>query len=442
MGSITGHTGRRLVALSAALAVLAGCGSDASESDAAAVDTTTTTAAGADGETTLTESSTEVESDPHAPAGFVGDADVLDLRSGPVEVGSHRVDSLGTPLSLTVGEEHWVQVNGGGMFVLTHPRSNGPDDRDIVFLRLPMLTDPDVLVDSLDILTAGDDLAAWPSTDFAGWLDAVPDEIVVTDRAETTLGGLDATFAQLEIVDPDCGRSAPCAMFGINHDSFRSKALTVGSVYRIWMIDQPAEDPLAVIVGASREPYEEWFEAADTVLATVAFGEVGANPVSLAEGTAELEALGGIRVSFDQPMVVDRAAADFATVKVANAPHGMEMLTNPVAVDGTDLPTVNDLIGALDAAGVSTTEVESVTVGGEDARVFDIGSPSGSPALRRSAVSSAEWFAPPRARLWVIEHPDRGLLMITAEAYVQPDEFFEPALEAAAPVLASLEFVE
>ena len=51
------------------------------------------------------------------------------------------------------------------------------------------------------------------------------------------------------------------------------------------------------------------------------------------------------------------------------------------------------------------------------------------------------WESPQFGHLWIVEHPERGLLIVSAEALTGPDET-EPLFDWAEELLASLEFTE
>ncbi len=52
------------------------------------------------------------------------------------------------------------------------------------------------------------------------------------------------------------------------------------------------------------------------------------------------------------------------------------------------------------------------------------------------------WNPPPWGRMWLVEHPERCLLMITAETFRDVDDVFPLVLAQTEPIIGSLEFVE
>lgn len=92
-----------------------------------------------------------------------------------------------------------LQPNADAFFVVTAPGSQGPDDRDIVFLRLTGMADPTQPNASLDVQEG------WPADDFGGWLDNISDDVLVSGRASTTLGGSGLSIRLWVIEHPERG---------------------------------------------------------------------------------------------------------------------------------------------------------------------------------------------------------------------------------------------
>jgi hypothetical protein len=112
--------------------------------------------------------------------------------------------------------------------------------------------------------------------------------------------------------------------------------------------------------------------------------------------------------------------------------------------DGNPLASAHEVIDELAAAGVELTELEATTIDGVDTRVFDITNTDiGAILLRFSPLDVAEdylgWDAPAGGRLWLIEHPDRGL-MINAKAFENVDELLPVATALGESLVESLIF--
>ena len=396
-------------------------------------------------QTTTVTSTTTVATAPQGPATFIADATPLTDEFSPVEEGTYRVNTVGTPFSFTVGPEMFVQPNNLSLFVLTHQRSQGPDDRDIVFLRLSDLSDPaqpSFGLENLGTVWPEDFGEGWPADDFAGWLDNLTDEVVVSNREDTTLGGLSAIRVDLELGETDCRLGGgPCMLFGSNHLQ-NARFLNPGSKYRIWVFDDDSEDPMAVIVGINRESDSDWFDTADTVLSTLAFGDVAPNPIQqVTAGPIERPFLSGIRVELAGAIVTANREGK-GSIGLEGWPGDTEFLTNPLDSDDNALETIDDLVAALERGNTAVTEIESTSIDGIETRVFDIAGSSSQASLKLAPDDERGWRAPPLGRVWLVDHPDRGLLMITSEAFTDVDTIFPVILAQTESIIESLEFID
>jgi len=191
----------------------------------------------------------------------------ITTRFGSLEAGTHSLDTLGTPIVFTVENPvFFVQENSSGYFAMSAANSQGPDDRDMVIISLNALSDP--TAPNASIADQGE---GWPADDFDGWLDNLTAGIVVTNREATTLGGLPATRVDLELGDIEClPGNANCVVF----DRTQRKPLNPGSMYRIWVVSQGVDTPIAVILGSAGDASDaSWRAAFEQVLSTVEFDE-------------------------------------------------------------------------------------------------------------------------------------------------------------------------
>ena len=395
--------------------------------------------------TNTVTNTTTVATAPQEPATFVADATLLTDEYSPVADGTYRVDTLGAPFTLTIGPDLWVQPNSLGQFVLTHASSQGPDDRDIVIVRLSRLSDPaqpGFGIENLGSVWPEDLGDGWPADDFAGWLDNLIEDVMISNRETTTLGGLAATRVDLELGETSCSGRGPCMLFGSSH-GWNARFLNPGSNYRIWVLEVDSEDPMAVIVGINREADLDWFDTADTILSTLAFGDVGPNPIQkVTAGPIELPFLGGIRSELSDEALVFQRLETHGTIGLEAWWGDTDFLANPYDSDGNALETPDDLVSALEQSGTVVTEIESIVIDGLEARAFDIASSSNRPSLNRAADDERGWWTPARGRLWVIDHPERGLLMITSEAFASVDTIFPIILAHTESIIESLEFID
>ncbi|MGI9606543.1 MAG: hypothetical protein ACR2P0_10435 [Acidimicrobiales bacterium] len=393
--------------------------------------------------------------DPAAPisAESVYDADAEPNLAwfAPFEPGAYRTGALGTPMSFTANETLNTQPNGGGMFVLSDVASRAPDDRDLVFMRVGAFSDPSAPNAPIE------DQTPWPNEDFLGWLENLSDDVIATEPVETTVNGLAAIRVDLSISDDvECGWVPGFCVGLIENNGQDIHALNKGASYRVWIVEQGDEDPLAIVVGIARDEDSAWFERADAVMDTIAFGDIAPNPVQrLVAGPNSLNTLGGIEVSLPdnlEELTNGRSrlinlwtGRGFARIEVTDEPGAVFFADRPHGLDGNALGTADDVVAQLTAAGADLTELGDTTIGGGDARVFDVTTEDvGAIMLRFSPLDVNEdflgWDAPAAGRIWLIEHPDRGLMMISAHAFEDVDAMLPRVTELGEAIVASLTF--
>lgn len=369
---------------------------------------------------------------------FVPDATRLGDRAF-AEEGTYRVDALGTPFSFRVDDPLFVLPYSDGATVFEHQSSSGPDDRDLVMMRLSALADPNRLREPFARLDDG-----WPPDDLDGWLDALPDGLVVAGPEEVMLGGLAATRLDLAPDENSCEPQPDwCVGFGTNRLTY-SKSLKAGAIYRIWVVDQRDEEPLAVIAGIEGPDDRSWFDTVEDLMATLAFGAIAPNPITTAPpGRTELPLLGGIGIELSQETVVSQVLEGFGRIPHGTLSADTTFVTNPRRADGDILATSEEFLALLRERGSTVTELDATTVGGIDAQVVDVvGDDLYFPAILRTPDDLDGWFPPIRGRLWLIDHPDRGLLMIEARSSDTDEATFTSVLAATEQMIGSLAFVE
>ena len=266
--------------------LLAACGDDddsAATEDTAQAATTTSVAAGET--TTTTEPDTTATT---AATGFAEDAELLTIEFSPVAPGTYRVDSLGTPFSVTVEGDWVMQPNQAGWTVFSAPESQRPSDRDVVFLRPTLLSDPTDPSSCCDF-TEG---SGWPLDDIEGWIDNIVDGVVVSGPEEVEVGGRAAIAFDVEIADPAmCGAdyegegvTGPPLCIGFIISNVEDDGEIVGYAFepgfhvRVYWVDQGDQPPVAILVGTPID--DTSFNAqADALLETVFFGDPQPHPV-------------------------------------------------------------------------------------------------------------------------------------------------------------------
>jgi len=295
---------------------------------------------------------------------------------------------------------------------------------------------------------------AWPASDLAGWIELVADDVTATTPTNSSLGGLDAMLVELDF---PCDSANCTANLPINTPEL--PMFTPGSRYRMWVVEQSQEDPIVVMVAIDDEEETEWFDVADGILATLEFGAVEPNPVRrVPAGSIDLDVFGGISLELREEAVVVEPFDGFARI----FPPGIgtdglqrpglgwggdvEFLTRPLDTEGVEVTTTKRLVKLLEDEAAVVTELESLDVGGFEARMFDIdsgGIPNIVLKVRPDDLVRSEfgWESPRTGNLWVVEHPDRGLLLVSTETWYGPGPYAElrPWAEA---LLASLGFRE
>ncbi len=351
------------------------------------------------------------------------------------EDGRYRIDTLGTPFTFTGERQVGTLVNDDGVVSITSLTSANADDATITFRRTDLLPDPATPTARVESATA------WPATDIAGWLDRVGDELSATVPVETTLGGLPATTVQLDFV---CD-GGPCRAGDLQNDP-GLPMFTPGSTYRLWVVDQGAEDPIVITIAADRDTDPTWFDTAETLLASLEFEAIEPNPVQRGtSGPVEIDAFDGLRLTVPSEATVVQPYPGFARIAPQDVSGDVEFLTRPLDVDGVEITSIERTLELLEDEAVAITELDPTDVGGRPARVFRVDSgpfPNVVAKTRPEDLARGEfgWESPQFGHLWLVETADRGLLVVSAETMNGPDAV-EPLFVWAQDLLASLELV-
>lgn len=207
-----------------------------------------------------------------APAG----ADGFE-QFAPIDEGTYTLESLGVPVTVTLEGDWWVQPNVLGHTVFSHPDSQRPADRDVVFLR------PNTLSDPTQPGAGVDEQVPWELDDIEGWLDNVIDGIVVAGPEQTTIGGRDAVYFEVDIANTaTCGPHDYCAGFVINTmdgNGISGWSFEYSFHQRVWWVDGGDHEPL-VIIASVPSGLQAFVDDADQLLDSLEIGDPGPHPVA------------------------------------------------------------------------------------------------------------------------------------------------------------------
>ena len=395
---------------------------------------------------------------PESDSEFEPGAPLLEASSQPLEANTYRVDTLGTAFSITIPDDWWVQENRAGVTMFTHPESSqSRGDRDVVFVRPTQTAYP------LDPSRGVTDMGR--TFEIERWLDDLVDGLIVSGPSGTRLGGEDAIYFDVRI-SPEVGCvPSPdfCVIFamsrGIDGVVFRK-----GIDYRVWWVDGGEFEPVAVVVGAGLQG-EEFFEEANVILDTLAFGEWAPHPVppgadlwelgfpsTVLTGTVKIPLAGGIQFEIQRPRYIFQNPG-LANFDLSEHNGDLMMFTAAEAASGDPIETSEDVVAAVEGRdGVVLEQIDSTEIAGFDATVFDLtngpektrdGDFGGQPlvSFREDNPGAGFWHAPPLGRIWVIES-DRGVVMIVAESFGRNVEDLDAIIDIAEPIIESLEFIE
>jgi len=402
---------------------------------------TTTTTQSAPPESTEPEEPAPTETEA-GPAVFDADAPELIYPFSHIEVGTYSVTNLGTPFSFTLDEPWFMYPTDPGFFVLGDPASAGPGDRDIVFLRVTGLADPDAPNANRE------DQTGWPLDDIDGWLDNLTDGITITNRQTVDLGGRAAVRFDLRVEDTfECGIRF-CMGFVANSTidgHTGEKVFDPGVDFRIHWIDE-GESPIVIVAGAGQVGMP-FFERSEAVLATLAFGDPQPHPIDpelplweqgvsgdVPAGRSNFPVVG---LSFDltEERFVDQEIGLLSVYQRTNS--GIYMFKATSDLDGNPLATSDAVVEAVLAdTRAEAIEVDVSATSAYPIREFDLVRGQTTFGLKWSDRPFSDFTRQQFTRLWVIDTPD-GIVVLTAGSAQEPA--FEGAIAEALGIIATLQ---
>ena len=157
----------------------------------------------------------------------------------------------------------------------------------------------------------------------------------------------------------------------------------------------------------------------------------------------EIPALGGIRFDLDNRLFVTQSEHEHHFITMEGEVDCELMIVDRDG-DGNPVTSAEELIAAVSMNGGTWRELRPKKLGRFPARVFDIQRPTAQFYPSLMAVGAVEeedgWSAPRAARLW-ISQTDRGLVMISAEAFECPHEL-PPVVTTGEVIVSTLEFID
>ena len=357
-----------------------------------------------------------------------------------IEAGDYRLDTLGTPIEFRVDQLTGLLLNGDGVVVMTDITSNDRDDRSLTMRRVSTLPDP------ADPTAGMNQIDGWPASDFDGWLDVVAEDgsVEVGQPTATSLGGRDATRVRIEVDELGCRATRACPGTSSMEILWTGPLLRPGSAYEIWMVDQGAADPLAIVIAIDSEDDRAWVTRMESLLATLEFGEPQPGPIRRVVGETELAVFGGARFEVAEESLLIDPLDGFARLVPFTVAGVVEFLTAPLALDGAPYESPDELLEAMAEDLVQVVEIEPTTIAGREARVFEVAT---GPFPRIVALQRIEdlareesgWKPPQSGHLWMIDDPDLGLLVVASMPFESADD--APAIRSwAEGVLRTMEF--
>lgn len=393
---------------------------------------------------------------PESDAEFDEAAPILEVMHQTLEGGTYRVESLGTPFTMTIPSDWWVGSNRAGLTVFSHPESSGDGDREIALIRPTQMAYP------LDPSRGPTEMAS--SFEIQTWLDDLVEGVVVDGPHQTGLGGEDAIYFDVQVSNEVACVPSPdfCVIFAMSRD-IEGIPFSKGIDYRVWWVDGGEVEPISVVVAAGLKG-EEFFEEANVLLDTLAFGEWGPHPVppgavlwelglpsQVPAGMVRIPLAGGLEFELQRPRDIfqNPGLANFAFFE-----HNgdLMMFTAPETAAGDPIEAAEDVVEAVDGKdGLVLDEIGVSEIGGFETTVFDLSngpqkgldSFGGQPLISflEDNTGLGFWHAPPLGRVWAIES-DRGVLLVVAESFGRSEEDLAAIIDIAEPILESLEFID
>lgn len=366
--------------------------------------------------------------------GLDGEPTALTMTSSPfLEPATYQTSLIGTSLSFSTSSELALSVGGGG-FELQAIGGSTFGGRVLNFRRISALPSPSEL-------TQVESAFEWPVDDVSGWVEALDAGVLSDSPQETAVGGAAATRIELQVSEFGCGRAAGCPVEFDGSLGERS-VFDEGARYRVWIVNQGAEDALLVSAGINDASDESWFDEVDALLESVELGESLPNPVRSVDAGQQtmLRAFGGISLTASEAVFVDESTDGFAFVNFPTERVSLSFITSPLSVDGQQITTIEQLDALFAQQAIDLTERTTVSADGVTFSAFQLGGQFSTPLLvleqSELAQDSPGWN--PGGSWFVAVDPDFGVFIV--EALGANGSLLGDELDFVDSLLASLEF--
>ena len=155
----------------------------------------------------------------------------------PINAGVRSVETFDQPFTLDY-PDGWYRVVVAANFFATEPAA----DFDLVFMQPSELNDP------TDLGFPGLDFEPWDVADFDGWLQAIPQELIVAGPEEQVVAGLPATRVELEVTDESiCASEDFCIGFARTSIDGNGRPMEPGRRYvKYWIELEDGQLPFVI----------------------------------------------------------------------------------------------------------------------------------------------------------------------------------------------------
>ena len=360
------------------------------------------------------ETETTIEPGPNAapigPTELIG-TDTTAVSGSLLDPGTYETDTVGTALTFSFDTEGSLARNGQGILVFDELDSLARDDRTLTLRRLPALPDP------VDLATPIGE-SVWPVDDLDGWIAAISDDALLSESSATEIGGFTATRFELQLGEFGCGLPTGCPVEAARDLTPSSPLFKEGGRYRVWIVDQSAEDPLVVVQAIDSADDEDWFAQDSPLIETFVLGEAGPSPFRVVgPGPLELLAFGGVGAQLLEEVQVIEANAQIAHITAPIGDARVTFLTSPFTMEGIPITTVEEMRAVFDEQLYQLDPRSTFTAGGVEIQSFFVesGSFPEPTFLLGPETTDSGWT--PTGTWWVIEDQDLGLLIVEGDTF-------------------------